>query len=485
MQAITGCATCAIAWAHDCLNDTPELETGFPVCRFQRSALGWVDAQNTSEARYRTHSDCPEHDLRASRVTNFGWKEDDAMDRLFTLLKRFLGSPDHSSKAYQTWHHNVSTESSLSDRAPTSFFSMYPPDGPRSSCNGRGRCAFLPRDLLPATTSFLGMCAFGFDNIILDWWDSKTEYLEFSNERGCPSLYLAALSGSTSTCIRLIGHGAKIDEQWGKELFGDEDFVPDYGDYSYKCGFYSSALGAAISRGYRGVAEVLIKFGADVNLQLTEGEQSSALEVAIAFDNHEIVALLLASGANVSMELDNKYNNALTSSVYYGNIVMVSQLLEAGAGADINQNHYSYFQYLTNVLDAIAVDGFPMREDILKLLIQYDVDLNMKLYVSSEESVLALAVKEGQINVVEMLLVAGADANKPVSGEFGCSALAIATFESNKKMMDLLLRHEADVNMLFRPTLYTAVHWSLLHTNATMRSWASYWAREQKWTCLF
>jgi len=64
--------------------------------------------------------------------------------------------------------------------------------------------------------------------------------------------------------------------------------------------FYSNALQDASLKGDRGVVELLLERGADVNAQ--GGEYGNALQAASVWGDREVVELLLDKGADVNAQ---------------------------------------------------------------------------------------------------------------------------------------------------------------------------------------
>lgn len=100
----------------------------------------------------------------------------------------------------------------------------------------------------------------------------------------------------------------------------------------------------------------LLNRGADVNLQVTEGEHFDApLTAAIARGHGEIVEMLLAHGANIN-QVGTKYPNALVAvCLTCRDVAMAKQLLKHGADLDFKSQGLLVVSYGRRALIADAM----------------------------------------------------------------------------------------------------------------------------------
>jgi ankyrin repeat protein len=428
---------------------TQDFQGEYPVCRFQQSASGWVDSLDASGTRYQRHSHvhgygkCSTGVAPLSSSNSLPWKKEAfAIERLSTLLRRFVGQPNNSSYAYRSWQNMISDDEAHLDPS-TSFFYF-------------AVSRFHPTDLKPASNPILGMCVFGFETLLLDWWDHDWKDFRRLNKRGRTSLQLAAISGSVSICIRLIGNGAFVDEQvedeYGNALAvaaskgnkGVAELLIKSGadvNLQLQCGDHGSALAAASSGGHTKIIELLIDHGAEVNMLLQEnalggsalgtaakrnnldtmqllinhvaevnlrfrGGYGTALAAAASRGKSEAVALLLASRADVNMQLDGNYCSALTAATRGNQAEVVKQLIEAGADVKM-QGKNAYGNALEGLI--FGISHFHFKKEILGVLIENGVNIDTKL--RSHGSFLTAAAYQGEIDIVELLVESGADVN--------------------------------------------------------------------------
>lgn len=139
-------------------------------------------------------------------------------------------------------------------------------------------------------------------------------------------LYELAWHDDVAEIERLIGEGADVDERY-------PNTEPNYGGYT--------ALMVAAGRRYLGVMEVLIKAGADLNVQSIHG--STAIMLAIADpgpggERIDAVKMLIAAGADVNKK-DTGGLTALHFAADNGFVDIVGVLLTAGANVDTQANN--------------------------------------------------------------------------------------------------------------------------------------------------
>ena len=119
-------------------------------------------------------------------------------------------------------------------------------------------------------------------------------------------------------------------------------------------------LSLACYFGKENIATFLIEQGADVGLVATNGSYIQALHAAVAKNDYNICALLLAHGADVNA-LQVQRVTPLHSAVHRGNLSIVELLIEKGAAINASmdngdtpksiakrENHITILDYLTN-----------------------------------------------------------------------------------------------------------------------------------------
>jgi ankyrin repeat protein len=151
---------------------------------------------------------------------------------------------------------------------------------------------------------------------------------------------------------------------------------------------------------------LLLRFGADVNSETNSND--TALTVAVCEGNTEAVAILLSAGADFVKSPNNRsvWNDSLlVTAAKSGNCTIVRQLLNAGA-----------------VVDPVGDDG------------------------DDDDRALGVAVEEGHVEVVQLLLEAGANVNARHGWAQG-TILEEAATKGHSEIVRLLLRAGADVDI--------------------------------------
>jgi len=170
-------------------------------------------------------------------------------------------------------------------------------------------------------------------------------------------------------------------------------------------------------------AQSLIAGGCDVDARDKDG--GTPLTTAAAFDQAQVVALLISRGADVNA-------NSLTGSdvLQAAHSADVARLL-IDAGAQVRAGH-------------LHEAAWYERKDVVELLLARGVQIDPSA-ARDNERLLCFAVRNGFRDLTEKLLDAGTDANtKDI--KHGGSALVNAVECADKEMAKLLIAHGADVN---------------------------------------
>ena len=219
-----------------------------------------------------------------------------------SLLSTFLGQPTNSSPAYRCWLRML-----ICDEIPdSSIFELM---------------GLRPYHLLEdpeaeesdySVSSFV-YCAFDLTRFLPGWHDFN--WINGKKTQNHQShLELAAAFGAVHGCRELLKYGADINEQ----------------THSH----YGSALAAAAHYGRQDVVEYLVKEGgAEVNMQLQNGNHGSALAAAAYCGRKEVVEYLVKEGgADMNLQLQyGEYANALEAAERRGLPLVVKLLIELGA----------------------------------------------------------------------------------------------------------------------------------------------------------
>ncbi|XP_076202427.1 ankyrin repeat and SOCS box protein 14 [Aptenodytes patagonicus] len=271
------------------------------------------------------------------------------------------------------------------------------------------------------------------------------------NEEGDSPLVIAIKHDSYEIASLLISSGAKVNLQ---------------------CVHKRTALHEAARLGKKDLVKLLLRSGADPDPR--SGYGLTPLALAAQIGHIEIMELLLQKGANVlSQAMDCA--SVLFEAAGGGNPDSLSLLLEYGADANVPKHsghlpihraaYRGHFLALKNLVpvtnfDAIKESGIsPVHSaaagahpQCLEFLLKSGFDANFMLdqrvrkgYDDHRKSALYFAVSNGDICSTQLLLNAGA---LPNQDPINCLQIALRT--GNYELMNLLLRHGANVNYFCR-----------------------------------
>ena len=98
----------------------------------------------------------------------------------------------------------------------------------------------------------------------------------------------------------------------------------------------TTALIYAVQGGHREIVAILREFGADIN-KSKQPQGLSPLMLAAALNHSEILAQIIAAGANVN-QVNQDGTPALMIATYKGHIAIAEQLLTAGARVNMRDH---------------------------------------------------------------------------------------------------------------------------------------------------
>ncbi|MEM7553771.1 MAG: ankyrin repeat domain-containing protein [Cyanobacteria bacterium P01_A01_bin.84] len=231
---------------------------------------------------------------------------------------------------------------------------------------------------------------------------------------------------------------------------------------------YKTALMFAVERGHLEVAKVLIKAGADVNLSDHPGKKlgKTPLMYAAISGHESILRFLLESGAVVDSQ-DKRGQTALWYAVSEEKANSVRILLEFGAdphkkswddtpfenatyagqeivdliiNSDKNRNSAASKAARAEMLGSAA---FGDNVQLVRDFLQQGIDVN-GTEKPGEWSALMYAAAKGHIDIVQILLAAGADVNYAANS--GQTALSESVYWGHLEIVNLLISAGADIN---------------------------------------
>ncbi|QYT02747.1 ANK_REP_REGION domain-containing protein [Trichoderma simmonsii] len=318
-----------------------------------------------------------EHPLQDYARRFWAWHARSASDhhRVSPILKRFLGAAGpqkSSSRQYQAWCKHINTRT-----------------GPEN---------LDFRDLFPAEMSIFGICALGLHTLLEGWWDDNID-VSLINDEEMDLLSIAARYGHRSLCSDLVNHGSVINRTLESGL--------------------DSALAWALGRQQVETAAFLLDKGCN-----PDNYANYRSYLCIAADEEQLVEMLLKAGADPNIQCRCcLYGCALEAAAGRGRVDSVRALIKHGA--DVNFTPTCSWEGFGSPLAAAAWEG---SLGCVKLLLEHGASVNAQLEHGEYGSALAAAANIGSLECVKLLIEHGADTNAQLRhGKFG-SALGAALF---------------------------------------------------------
>ena len=153
-----------------------------------------------------------------------------------------------------------------------------------------------------------------------------------------------------------------------------------------------SALHYAAENGDIEIVDILLKYGANINI--VNSYNITPLHYAIKNNHFNVVKLLIENGADIEIDGD-EYSTPLCTacgSIGECNLEIAKYLLDKGSKINESLHHSSIFEHF----------------EIVKLLIQYGADINAQSYRGTP---LHCACSVGNFEIVKLLIENGADIN--------------------------------------------------------------------------
>lgn len=201
---------------------------------------------------------------------------------------------------------------------------------------------------------------------------------------------------------------------------------------------------------------VLLLIGGFFFWQNTTPNTVAQVEPAASETDTEEQVEPITSQPNVETEITDEQ---LIEAVIAKDSTAVAQLLDAGISPNISDSAGN------PILKSIIFDRTNEGTDIIALLIKHGANVNVP--DSEGNALLPMATYAGQLEVVQLLLDAGADANGTMTtsntsilrdAAVGSSALMEATLQNHIEIVELLLAHDANVNYTEKAYNRTVLH---------------------------
>lgn len=177
---------------------------------------------------------------------------------------------------------------------------------------------------------------------------------------------------------------------------------------------------------------LLLEHGADVRRRDWIGK--TALHYAVLFSDPDISRIIIEKGANID-EQDNLGHSVLHDAVYEGNLHQVQLLIDHGA--DLSIRTFSR----NTLLHEAFLSGSKANCDIVKLLLERGAN-NCNELNSDQSKPFHLALKNGSLGMVKLLLNHGADVTKVDSK--GLTSLHLAARNLQTDVIEFILEYGLD-----------------------------------------
>ena len=246
--------------------------------------------------------------------------------------------------------------------------------------------------------------------------------VEATDKDKATPLVLAAAGGHTGTVRLLLQHGAKVN-------------------HSIRGG--STALSFSAYNGHETVVDELLAAGADVNVTIAKPAGRVPVLVYVAAKGYRAIAeLFIKCGANLNPK--NAEVLPLPMTAQTTDVEMARLLLKAGA--DVNG------QEILRGLTALMWASLKSSVEMVQLLISAGADVNTKDNIGM--TALMFAAKRGEPRIVNILLSAGADPSIAYEDPNGkLTALDMARARNRTKVESVLEKWQEKHRMRRRVTM--------------------------------
>ena len=164
---------------------------------------------------------------------------------------------------------------------------------------------------------------------------------------------------------------------------------------------------AAIIVNYINRVQLLIEKGTNINVQ-NELDGSNALMIAALCGKIEIMHLLISHGANIHDRTHNEMTTLMFAAIG-GCIEIVRLLINLNVNLDSETNHvYTPFRGSEDHMTALIYAAMYGHTEIVKVLIEHGANVNIRN--ENDETALSFAIKNNNIEMIELLVAAGAQA---------------------------------------------------------------------------
>jgi ankyrin repeat protein len=258
----------------------------------------------------------------------------------------------------------------------------------------------------------------GHINVVEELIIAKADIKQNDN-CGYSALFYAVAKGHIAIVRRYIELGVDINA--ASMILGDTPLI------------------TSVVKGQIKAAEELLANGADVN-QVNRLNGQTPLIYASLMEDDSIAELLISKGANLNMASTWSGETPLLSATKMRHVNIVKALLARGADA----NQANEITGNTPLIEAISKQVKDLFTDLYK---EATANTSLSSEENSEEKTVILAERRKQIEIINLLVDAGADLNRvnPITGE---PPIIYALNNLQIEILDLLTQKGADLDLI-------------------------------------
>lgn len=256
--------------------------------------------------------------------------------------------------------------------------------------------------------------------------------IAWSGEDGHTALHLAARYGRESVVQLLLDRGADTEIKSAK--------TDDSWDIKFRCGrtpLHWAAAGFNTGASHKAVVKLLLENGADVaakNSSLRTPLQDSIKHCDESYDPIGVAELLLDNGAPVSAQDDAGWS-PIHEAACSSNVDIVRVILDRRQPGDLEARTLAGETPL-------LLTGRKWSQRVIAHFLDCGANVEAENWIG--KSLLGLAMQEGKINIVHLLLRFTQDINKRCRAS-GCTALHVAASQGNIDIVRAILTKGGNV----------------------------------------
>jgi ankyrin repeat protein len=244
-------------------------------------------------------------------------------------------------------------------------------------------------------------------------------------QNGITSLQAASMVNDEAMVAFLLKHGAKVNTR-----------IPEYPQCYMPP---RTALQWAVKNKNYTILSLLLDAGQNINQISRSLRQAhiTALVIAVEDSNHEMITFLLNAGADPSL------GSSIVYAAKASDVGLVSALLQKGADIDhVSDPDDEYaIGRNTNALHHAVLES---NLEMIRFLINQGADPNVNM--RKTRSIIKLATDLGDMEIVQVLIEAGADCNSASSPDFPLNPLQTAVGMGDFELVEYFISVDADIN---------------------------------------